>query len=238
MTAGIQKPVAVITGGTGYVGSAIASALIERDWLPVLLSLESRTLEGAETIVCDITDEKDVEKMTDVVVKKYGTVAACIHTAATPIARVSLLEDTIESFEKTVAVSVRGAFLLARAMTPYMESCAAFIGITTQAIEPTATVAPKIGAYIPSKMALRGFLRVLAHEAEGLRIYAVAPGFLPGGLNRDLPTPVRTLLARQPDGTTSSANDVAEIVADICANASLFPSGTSILSPSRAVTPL
>jgi len=235
-----EKPVAIITGGSGYVGQAIAKALIAKGWLPILASRKPTSLKGAEGISCDLTDEKSIHELVKKVVKAHGTIGACIHAAAPATIRKALTETTLEEIDNEFAVTVRSAYALTRTAVPHMSAGAAFIGITTHSLETTEKIERNIGAYLPAKQALRALLRTLSHELEAkkIRVYAVAPKFMPGGLNAKLPAPVQKLLSRQDNGSSLSADDVAKVVATICTDASAFPSGTSIAIPSRVVSPL
>lgn len=209
-----MNKLAIITGGSGYLGSAIAERFKQKGYAPVSFSTKGGV---------DVTDELALKKAIDAAVDKYGPIYACVHAAAAPLERKSLLSIASDSFDKAMAVAAGGAYLLARAAAPHMDPSATFIGITTEAIEPSELVSPS-GAYIPAKYALRGVLRAL--NAELPRVYAVAPGFLPGGLNGDLPEAVRAVLAQKYKSPTPE--DIAALVVDLC-EGSAIPSGSSVL---------
>jgi len=235
-----DTPIAIITGGSGYVGQAIVKTFIEDGWLPIIASRIPYTVKGAEVIVCDITNGKSVSQLVKKVVEKHDSISACIHAAAPETTRKPLIEISSKIFDNEFDVSVRGAYLLARETTPYMKENSAFIGITTHSLETPNSIERNIGAYLPAKQALRALLRTLSYELEEkkIRVYAVAPKFMPGGLNSSLPERVRTLLSRQDDGSTTSADDVASVVSKICKGTSAFPPGTSVAIPSKVVTSL
>ena len=134
--------------------------------------------------------------------------------------------------------SVRAAFLLAKEVAGHMQKNAAFIGITTHAIEPG--VLQPHGAYIPAKYALRGFLRALSAETKesGIRVYAIAPGFLPGGLNKDIPQSIQDFLAQKSGTDQTSVRDIATLARELCVGDTRFPSGSSIAFPSLTASPL
>ena len=233
-----QKPLAIITGGSGYVGTAITAALAAKGWSVVSLSRTSRPLEGATTYECDVTREEKVRDAVKKIVETHGTIRACIHAAASPLERKSLLAVSDSSFKASFATSVDGAFFLAKAAAPHIEESGVFIGLTTEALEPGRPL-PPMGAYAPVKYALRGLLRVLASELgpKGVRVNAVAPGFLPGGLNSDLPKAALDFLAKKtPRNATVGA--LALLIATLCTDPAAFPSGTSVSFPSQTVTPL
>jgi NAD(P)-dependent dehydrogenase (short-subunit alcohol dehydrogenase family) len=188
---------------------------------------------------CDITSESDVDRTIAEIAEKFGRINACIHTAAAPMARKELAKLTAEDFDVEMCTSLYGAVTLARAALKHMRAGSVFIGITTSAIEsdPPST---KNGAYIAAKCALRGYLRTLAQElrTEGIRVNAVAPGFMPDGLNKDLPRPVAELIAKKTDPHNAMLSGTAEAVLKLCIEPEAFPSGTSIRIPEGVVSQL
>ncbi len=215
---------ALVTGGSGYLGSAIVAHFKERNFFPVIIEHKNGT---------DVTDAYTLHTTIAAAVKKYGPVYACVHAAAAPLERKSLLSISPESFDKSLAVAARGAYLLAKTAAPHFASSAVFVGLTTEAIEPNRSVSP-VGAYLPAKYALRGVLRALSAELPQ-KVYAVAPGFLPGGLNADLPEAERLRLAQQFNSPTPQ--EVAALVVELCEGPFTIPTGSSVLV-NRSYTPL
>lgn len=230
------KPLAVISGGTGYIGSAIATELRKNGWQTIALSRD--TAPTTDVYVCDVTNEKEVHECMTNIVSTYGPLSALIHAASPSLERIPMLSVSTASFDAALNTNVRAAFLLAKEAIPHMQKNAAFIGITTQAIEKD--IPQPSGAYLPAKYALRGFLRALAAETgeSGIRVYAVSPGFLPGGLNSDLPQTVQEFLARKSDTNAESPKEIAELTVELCTNATQIPSGSTVAFPSRAVSSL
>ena len=235
----VQKnyPLAVVSGGTGYLGSAIVAELKNAGWRVATLS-KSIPKSNDEVYTCDVTNEEDVRTVLAKIRGAHGPIAACVHTASPPLERVPILSVSTAAFDAALNTNVRAAFLLAREMTKHMEERAAFIGITTHAIEPG--ILQPHGAYIPAKYALRGFLRALSAETNesGIRVYAVAPGFLPGGLNNDLPQPVQDFLARKSGTDSESPKRIATLIRRLCVGETEFPPGSSIAFPSLIASPL
>jgi NAD(P)-dependent dehydrogenase (short-subunit alcohol dehydrogenase family) len=157
-----------------------------------------------------------------------GPISACIHAAAPKLARKPMLSLTSEEFQSPLSVALVGAFTLAKAALPHMTDGSVFIGITTAALEHNSRP-EKMGSYVPSKNALRGLLRVLTEEMRSprkIRVNAVAPNFLAGGLNSDLPQGILDFLGKKIGAETPQ--DVAEIVVRLCSEEHAFPTGTSV----------
>lgn len=237
MTAtGRQGNVAVITGGSGFVGSAIVRSLLQKGWKVAALSRRGTGPKGAELYACDVTDAKEVDAAIRKIVSEHGTIDACIHAAAPALSRVPILSTTTASFDETVEAALHGAFYLARSAVPHMPRGSVFIGVTSDVAEHGGAL-KGMGAYVPAKYAFRGFLRALYSELEqkGIRVNAVAPGFLAGGLNDDLPAAVLDFVKKKEPN--ASAGSVADIVEKICCDHDAFASGTSIAIDGE-VTPL
>ncbi len=230
-------PLLIITGGSGYVGGAIAALFASKGWQVVSLSRTGNAPAGGEGLVCDIMDAAAVSGAVDDIVARFGNISLCLHAAAGALERVPLLETSDASALAAISTTYLGALHLAKAVIPHMTRGGAFIGITSQAMEP-GTVSNNMGAYVPAKSALRGFLRALAADpkARDIRVHAVAPGFLPGGLNADLPKLVHEVIAKR--GGASSSQDVAALVLRLMEEPNAFPAGTSIRVPSGETSPL
>lgn len=225
-----QKPLAVISGGRGYVGGAIRMALEKKSWNVV--SLGTRVRDDGRTFACDVTNEQQVHDVIKKITERYGDIFACIHAAAAPVVNKPLLETDAGSFDVPIMVAVHGAFLLAKEVVPHMKADSAFIGITSKLIEPVAAL-PPTGSYVTAKYALRGFLRSLAAEvsAKGVRVYAVAPGFLPGGLNDGVSPAMIDFLATRSGIGTATVEEVAALVQKLCTEKDAYPPGSSISLP-------
>lgn len=218
---------AIISGGGGYLGSAIRDVLRASGWRVAVLG--RHLSEGDMEYLCDVTDEGEVVSTIKKITDRYGVIDACIHAAVGAVDTKEVLTLAPEVFDAQIAVTVRGAFLLAKAAVPHMREGSAFVGMTTKLINAGTSIFP-MGSYIPAKYALRGFLRVLAEEvrSKGIRVYAVAPGFLPGGLNKNVPAPVMELLAAKSGVGKNDIKEVAELVKKICTEPDAYASGLSV----------
>lgn len=235
---GQTRLLAIISGGTGYLGTAIIAELKAAGWN--VISLSKNISKSSEDVYkCNVSNEKDVHAVISEIIAAHGTISACIHAASPPLERVPILSISPESFNNSINTNVKGAFLLAKEMSKYMPKNSVFIGITTHAIEQNVPLHPS-GAYVPAKYALRGFLRVLSAETRqtGLRVYAISPNFLPGGLNDDLPRNVQDFFAEKNGTGKDSPKEIAVLVKKLCTGETEFPPGSSIAFPSLTASSL
>jgi meso-butanediol dehydrogenase / (S,S)-butanediol dehydrogenase / diacetyl reductase len=133
--------------------------------------------------VADVTDEKAMAAVVDDIVRTHGRLDV-VHANAGVLMAGTALTQTLEEWDKTFTVNVRGTFLTVRAVLPQM------IRQKSGAIIITASVSGLIGepdlvAYNTSKGALVNLTRQLAIEyaKDGIRVNGVCPGWIETGFN-------------------------------------------------------
>ena len=182
-------------------------------------NIDSLNGQGHKAYRCDITDEEEVNNITEKIAKDFGGIDICVHAAASKLNRVFLNDLSSGEFRRQFEVGVFGGFNFISACARLMEKNKGIIvGITSAAIEQNSSPG-KMGAYLPAKHALHGLLCVMRDELNrrGIKVYEIAPGFLPGGLNKDLPAEISEFLSKKNNPKyPSSAEKVAEAVALLC----------------------
>jgi 3-oxoacyl-[acyl-carrier protein] reductase len=193
-----KEKVAVISGGSGYVGSALARKLAA-DGLRVAL-LYHRTSEktvsdimallpgsGHRSYQCDLENTRQVSETIAKIGQDMGAIYACVHAAGTKPKRKTLLRSSSQDLRDQFGVTVSGGFhfLSACALSMKESKEGVIIGMTSSVV-----VMPEagqgLGLYIPAKFALHGMLAMLRHELapHHVRVYSVAPGFMPDGMTQ------------------------------------------------------
>ncbi len=197
----MQKKLALITGGNGYLGTAITKELVSRGWEVASLSRSSKQFP------CDVTDAVSVQNAVQKAVRAFGPICAAIHAAAAPLERIAKDEATADSIEKEKSVAVTGAKNLFEAIAPHILTCGVFIAITSDATKSAGEL--KMGGYIDAKKEMEAFVHGL-HAPFRTELCSI--GFLPGGLNSDLPEQVRSFFAAK----SKPLEQVATEIADLC----------------------
>ncbi|MDO8743458.1 MAG: SDR family oxidoreductase [Candidatus Azambacteria bacterium] len=241
-----NKKIAVISGGAGYLGSAIARKLAGNGFTVVAITKTNKTAtdiiknEFINYVTADITDTESIKKIAEEVKNRFGKVSAVIHAASAPLVREPLLSQSLKDFQSQLSVNIVGAFNLFKSFYPIILPGGTIIGITSKAADTGAAHSPS-GSYIPAKYALRGLLRVLSSELkeQSILVCGVAPAFMPGGLNRDIPKAVVEFIKKKssPEEITSP-EEVAEVIFDIINDKVADMNGKSIAIPGRALTDL
>jgi NAD(P)-dependent dehydrogenase (short-subunit alcohol dehydrogenase family) len=159
------SPTAVVTGGSGGIGRAVAAELRERGWEVVSLSRR----EG-----CDISDEAQVRGA-------FGRIErldALINCAAQLIKR-PILELTAEDWDAQLDAGLRGAFLCSREAFRLMwEDGGSIVMVSSLSGVAGAEKFPGMAAYVAAKSGLAGLADALAVEGRphGIRVNTISPG--------------------------------------------------------------
>jgi NAD(P)-dependent dehydrogenase (short-subunit alcohol dehydrogenase family) len=163
------RRVAVVTGGAGAIGGAIAARLAPDHTVVVL--------DRAGDVAVDLGDPADVRRAAELVLERHGRCDVLVHAAA--MAAIQPFDElALDGWRRVQAVNVESALLLAQAFVPGMREHGfgrvIFVVSNTFWSPPGAHML----AYIASKGALIGMARALAVELgrEGIAVTAVAPG--------------------------------------------------------------
>ena len=182
--------VAVVTGASRGIGSAIAEALAEQGALVVLSSRKQADLDAqadrinarfpgsASAIAAHAGRLDDLERLVNTVMERHGRIDILVNNAATNPWAGPTLDAELAAWDKTFEVNVRGAFLLTKLVhAAWMERH----GGSIVNVASVGGLRPglALGVYNITKAALIMLTRQLAREIGGtVRVNAVAPGLI------------------------------------------------------------
>lgn len=183
----LKHKVALITGAANGIGRGIAHKFAAEGAHVGVLDLREEACQqvvaeieaagGHALALCaDITREADVERSTATLRRHFGLVNVLVNNAAImPTGR--LHETAPEDFDRCVAVNLRGAYLVSRAVIPQM------IELRQGSIIHMASVTgvigyPGLAAYSATKGALIALARAMSTDYArlGIRVNSVSPG--------------------------------------------------------------
>jgi len=185
---------ALVTGGAGGIGLAIARQLAEGGARVVLVDLERQALDVAAAslaeprhhlaLAVDVTRPEGVEQAVATVLEATGRIDILVNSAG-----VALLEPAGEvseaAWERTLAVNLTAPLLLAQAVAPAMrrQRHGRIINLASQA---SVVAIRRHAAYCASKAGLVGLTRVLALEwaSDGITVNAISPTVVDTPLGR------------------------------------------------------
>ena len=178
---------AIVTGAAGDIGAAIARVLAGAGYKVGVLDLdEARVREvaskiaGAMPLVASVTDEASVEAALDA----FGAIPDLVVNNAGIVRFGYLLDQSLEDFRRVLDVDLVGIFVVARACARRMvtRGSGAIVNITSIGGMATGTNA---GAYPAAKAGAAKLTEQMALEwgPQGIRVNAIAPGFIDGGMS-------------------------------------------------------
>ena len=190
----LTDQIAIITGAGSGLGAAIARALASEGARCVLAGRRREPLEQvrletiapeaersgvrdlARAIPCDVRDEAQIEKLVAQTVAAFGGVDILVNNAGV-FHEVSLTETTTALWDETIAVNLRGAFLLCRAVWPHIRRRGGGQIVNVSSVSGVQGYADE-AAYCASKFGLNGLTAALALEGKprNIRVFAVCPG--------------------------------------------------------------
>jgi 3-oxoacyl-[acyl-carrier protein] reductase len=177
----------IVTGATQGIGRAIAVALGNEG---ARLSVCARTHANVQAFVeelarqdiaagggaCDVADEGSVTSFVEAARSRFGPVDVLVNNAGlayfVPVEHMST-----EDFDATLAVNVRGVFLMTRAVLAEMVRRERGHVVNIASLAGRNPV-PGAAAYAASKHAVLGFSKSLFGEIrkQGIRVTAICPG--------------------------------------------------------------
>ncbi len=228
----LEGKAALVTGGSGDIGGAIARALASAG-ADVVVSYVSRP-EGADATVAAVQatgrrsvavplDQRDpaaIDASVDRVIGAFGRVDILVNNAAwnVGIPFTDLDAMTADIWDRLLETNLRGPYLLARAFAPHLRAHAAGRIVN---IASTGGLYPRSSsiAYSASKAGLIHLTRCLAVAlAPDVTVNCIAPGLVEGThMAQRLPEAVSQWARSQAVlGRTGSAQDIAEQVVAFC----------------------
>jgi gluconate 5-dehydrogenase len=183
--------VALITGSSRGIGSAIARGLAAAGATVVLNGLDEARLDGARAalaaefgddrvraIAFDVTDAAAAASAINGVEAEVGPLAILVNNAGVQH-RVPMLDLDVEDWERVLRTNLTSAFLVGREAARHMIPRGAGKIINVASVQ-TDLARPTIAPYTASKGGIRNLTRAMTAEwaEHGLQINAIAPGYI------------------------------------------------------------
>lgn len=237
--------VAIITGGGGGIGQAIAQRFAgegarvaiadtdERAGLATALRLEAAG-SPAVFVRTDVGDEASTRTLAKTVVEKFGAIDILINNAAVfaSIAMKEVEEISTAEWDSVMAVNLRGPFLTAKAVLPQMkrQRRGKIVNISSTTV---FSGGPSLSHYVASKAGLIGFTRSLAREAgrHGICVNAVAAGLTdtPAAAGVIPASRFEAVIGLRSIGRPQGPADLVGAVSFLCSDDSDFVTGQTIV---------
>lgn len=253
----LEKKVAVVTGGTGVLGSSMVKALASAGAKVAIvgrrkdvaddLAKEIRKSGGeAIGVSADVLNAEQLRNAKNSIIDQFGTINILVNGAggnmpgATIPPDKTFLDLKIEDFQKVVDLNLTGSVLPSQILAePIMHAkSGVIINISSMAAYLPIT---RVVGYSAAKAAISNFTQWMAIEmakkfGEGIRVNAIAPGFFLTEQNRTLLTTSdggltdrgKSVLNQTPFGRFGQPDELASTLIWLCADGAKFVSGVVV----------
>jgi NAD(P)-dependent dehydrogenase (short-subunit alcohol dehydrogenase family) len=233
----LKGKTALVTAAGQGMGRAAALAFAREGAQVLATDVDASLLkfDGAPAIrgeTLDVLDDAGVHAF----VEKHGAFDILFNCAGW-VHQGSILDCTIQDWDRSFDLNVRSMFVMVKAMLPKMIAKGGGVILNMASVLGAEKAAPNRLAYAASKAAVAGFTRALAidHVKQGIRVNCVCPGTVDtpslGDRIKAFADPVQArkdFVARQPMGRLATAEEIAETFVYLVSDESSFMTGQAI----------
>jgi NAD(P)-dependent dehydrogenase (short-subunit alcohol dehydrogenase family) len=230
--------VALVTGAATGLGEAIAEALHDRGAKVViagrshqgLTELGRRLDPSRETVlpvVADVRSASDVERMVAEAVERFGALHLAVNNAGVTGTPGSIEHASVEEWNEVIATDLSGVFFGLKHELPAIERSGGGAIVNMSSANGVVGLA-QMAAYTAAKHGVVGLTRTAALEyaQRGVRVNAIAPGYVDTPRMRLTPEAVRSeMAAGHPMGRMARRTEVAELAAFLLSDRASFMTG-------------
>lgn len=238
----MEKMTAVVTGGTGGIGTAICQRL-SQDYQVLACYFKGGKHEDAERwqkeqrqmgydidiFYADISNFSDCEKLTSIILKKYPSIDILVNNAGVT-SDTSLRKMSCDQWREVVDTNLTSVFNVTRNLLPFMLEKGYGRIINVSSINGRKGQFGQCN-YAASKAALYGFTKSLAQEvaSKGITVNTISPGYIETAMTSVLEKNIlQGIINCIPIGRLGSPKEVAEAVAFLAAPSSGFITGANL----------
>ena len=250
----ISGKVAVITGGSGVLGSNIAEGFLKAGVKVIIIGAHQDRVDAAVErlkkfgddiwgTVCNVWDVDSLNKVKDSVLNKWGTIDFLVNAAGGNIPGGTLTPDQnifdmkVEDMNKVLDLNLNGTVYPCLVFGEIMakNGKGAIVNVSSMTAYEAITRVP---GYSMAKSAVENFTHWMAQEmaikfSEKIRVNAIAPGFFIGNQNRailinpdgSLTDRSKKVIAKTPMRRFGDISELNGAVQFLCSDAASFVTG-------------
>lgn len=236
----LEGKVSLITGAAQGIGEATALKFAREGAIVVVCDVQQAGIDqvvaqceaaGAQAVgyVMDVTNREQVESVVAQIKERFGRIDALINNAGiTQDAR--LQKMTLAQFDRVIDVNLRGVFHCAQTVADIM------VAQGSGAIVNASSVVGIYGNfgqtnYAATKFGVIGFTKTWSRElgAKGVRVNAVAPGFITTPMVKAMPENVlQSMEAKVPLKRLGEPEEIANVYAFLASDEASYINGAVI----------
>lgn len=252
----LNGKIAVVTGGSGVLGSNVSKGLLEAGATVLVIGAHQNKVDDTVNrlkefgnvcgLVCNVLDTTEIEKARDFVMNKWGRVDILVNAAggnvpgATVMDNQSVFDMKREDLNKVIDLNLYGTIYPCLTFGKIMadQKSGSIINVSSMAAYDSLT---RVMGYAIAKEGVIALTKWLAQEmaikySEKIRVNAIAPGFFIGEQNRkallnddgSLTERSHKVLAKTPMRRFGDISELNGIVRFLCSEESSFVTGTTI----------
>jgi NAD(P)-dependent dehydrogenase (short-subunit alcohol dehydrogenase family) len=241
----IDKPVALVTGGSSGIGLAIARRFAELGMHVVLVGRRQSAVDAAASslgsnaagLTADVTSPTDLDRLFAEVKARFGRLDVLVPNAGggqhAPLGQI-----TEAQFDQQFATNVKGVVFTVQTALPLMKSGASIVIVgSTASIDP----GPTMSIYGATKAAVRNLVRSWLSDLKGsgIRINIVSPGptnttSLREAFGEHAEEGLAFLTAKSPIGRIGEPEEIAAVAAFLASDAASYVNGVELFADGGA----
>jgi NAD(P)-dependent dehydrogenase (short-subunit alcohol dehydrogenase family) len=220
----------IVTGGTGGLGSAVATRFLSEGASVVVSYRQERELRifaGATgerflSVQADVTTQTDVEKLFDSAIAKTGAIDILVNTVGGYLPAKSLNEISEQEWDRMMSINLKSTFLCTREALKRMKGQWYGRIINLSALAGLKPVAGK-SAYAIAKSGVSLLTQIVAEEQRGtgITINAIAPDIIDTVANREA-------MSQEDFTQWVRTEHIADMITYLCSEAAVSISGTTL----------
>ncbi|MGV8153515.1 MAG: 3-oxoacyl-ACP reductase FabG [Alkaliphilus sp.] len=234
----LKDKVVIVTGAARGIGESVALKFTKLGAKVIIVDINQESIDevveklnaiggNALGFKVDVTKKEEVDEMVEKVVAKFGKLDIIINNAGIT-SDAKLVRMTEEQFDKVIDVNLKGTYNCAQAAAKLMEEQGYGVILNASSV---VGIYGNFGQtnYAATKWGVIGMTKSWAKELgkKGVRVNAVAPGFILTPMTEKMPDKVLDIMKRKaPINRLGLPEDIANAYAFLASDEASFITGT------------